>query len=93
VFPQTEAALQSKGAGFTLRPGQYEYPFSFRIPINNNCVPNTGILTKINAANNPFAEAVGEQLRHVRTTLPPSLSGIPGDEASIRYFLKVTVTR
>lgn len=30
---------------------------------------------------------------HLRGTLPPSLSGIPDDEASIRYFLKATVNR
>lgn len=30
--------------------------------------------------------------RHVKRTLPPSMSGFPG-EAEIRYFVKVTVTR
>ena len=30
--------------------------------------------------------------QHVKTTLPPSLSGFPG-EAEIRYFVKVTVAR
>lgn len=29
---------------------------------------------------------------HVKKTLPPSLSGFPG-EAEIRYFVKVTVQR
>lgn len=31
--------------------------------------------------------------RHFPGTLPPSLSGIPNDEAWVRYFLKVTVIR
>lgn len=31
--------------------------------------------------------------RHLPGTLPPSLSGIPNDEAWVRYFLKVTVIR
>lgn len=30
--------------------------------------------------------------RHVKKTLPPSLSGFPG-EADIKYFVKVTVIR
>jgi hypothetical protein len=30
---------------------------------------------------------------HVKGTLPPSLSGIPGDIAWIKYFLKATVNR
>ena len=30
--------------------------------------------------------------RHVRKTLPPSLTGFPG-EAEIKYFVKVTVVR
>lgn len=30
--------------------------------------------------------------KHVKKTLPPSLSGFPG-EAEIRYYVKVTVIR
>jgi len=34
-----------------------------------------------------------QSMRHVKGTLPPSLSGIPGDIAWIKYFLKATVNR
>ena len=30
--------------------------------------------------------------RHVKKTLPPSLNGLPG-EATVHYYVKVTVTR
>ena len=34
-----------------------------------------------------------QSTRHVKGTLPPSLSGIPGDIAWVKYFLKATVNR
>jgi hypothetical protein len=47
-------------------------------------------------SNVSFANAVPEFARaathHIKTTLPPSLAGYPG-EAEVRYFVKVTVNR
>ena len=47
-------------------------------------------------ANISFASAIPEYAKtptsHLRTTLPPSLAGFPG-EAEIKYFVKVTVNR
>lgn len=37
-------------------------------------------------------EVAKDTNRHVRKTLPPSLSGFPG-EADIKYFVKATVIR
>jgi hypothetical protein len=92
VFP-----TQSQGMGgmsYTLRAGQHEYPFRFKIPFNNGC-------------SDPHSQQMGPgsgfgglglgglqqlQYRHVKRTLPPSLTGFPG-EAEIRYYIKVTVQR
>jgi hypothetical protein len=37
-------------------------------------------------------EVAKDTNRHVRKTLPPSLSGFPG-EADIKYFVKATIIR
>ena len=37
-------------------------------------------------------EMARDTTKHVKKTLPPSLSGFPG-EAEIRYFVKATVQR
>ncbi|ESZ94463.1 hypothetical protein SBOR_5181 [Sclerotinia borealis F-4128] len=89
VFPN-KAILNS----YTLRAGQHEYPFRIKLPINNGC-------------HDPASQRIGPgggfgglgiqgmqqmQYRHVKRTLPPSLTGFPG-EAEIRYYVKVTVQR
>lgn len=89
VFPN-KAILNS----YTLRAGQHEYPFRIKLPINNGC-------------HDPASQQMGPgsgfgglgiqgmqqlQYRHVKRTLPPSLTGFPG-EAEIRYYVKVTVQR
>lgn len=42
--------------------------------------------------SNTIPEFAKTATQHVKTTLPPSLAGFPG-EAEIRYFVKVTVNR
>lgn len=95
VFPSANSAAGSpRGLAYTLRAGQHEYPFRFKIPFNNGC-------------HDPHAQQMGPgsgfggfgfggfqqmQYRHVKKTLPPSLTGFPG-EAEIRYYIKVTVQR
>jgi hypothetical protein len=92
VFPGPNNPIP--GGAYTLRAGQHEYPFRFKIPFNNGCAE-------------PHAQQMGPgsgfgglglgglqqmQYRHVKRTLPPSLTGFPG-EAEIRYYVKVTVQR
>jgi len=91
VFP-SEAIREQSTTGFTLKAGQYEYPFTMRIPINVSCTEPGGIINKYPLGMSAADFTQGASL-HTRGTLPPSLSGIPNDEAWIRYFLKVTVNR
>jgi hypothetical protein len=60
---------------------------TLQIPFNNSCAANS--------LHQPML--VGRELarpatRHVKKTLPPTLSGFPG-EADIRYYVKCTVNR
>ncbi|KAF3164595.1 hypothetical protein TWF106_002808 [Orbilia oligospora] len=96
VFPADEVQKQSTSTtGFKLKKGEYKYPFEFRIPINNVCIPQTGILKTLSDLGQGFdpVKETQKQGHHVKTTLPPSLSGIPHDMAWCRYFVKVTLNR
>lgn len=89
VFPSTAPGMSN--AAYTLRPGQHEYPFQFKLPFNNGCSsyadPNMPMPLF------PFGGQAQQLLfKHVKQPLPPSLSGFPG-EAEIRYYVKVTVQR
>ncbi|EEP77270.1 conserved hypothetical protein [Uncinocarpus reesii 1704] len=75
---------------YTLSAGTYEYPFRFKFPFNNDCV-NNNLASNLNMAGIRL-EVARDVNRHVKKTLPPSLSGFPG-EAEIRYYVKVTVVR
>lgn len=61
--------------------------------MNTSChaQPTTAPISNISFANTipEFAKA---PTQHIKSTLPPSLTGFPG-EAEIRYFVKVTVNR
>ncbi|CAZ80023.1 unnamed protein product [Tuber melanosporum] len=98
VFPSPEIRenTSATNSGYTLKPGQYEYPFKLRIPVNSQCTEGQGvggnILQRL-SFDKGTADIARDARRHHPGTLPPSLSGIPGDEALIRYFLKVTVIR
>jgi hypothetical protein len=98
VFPSSEVRenTSTNNSGYTLKPGQYEYPFRIRIPINAVCSEGQGmggnILQRLSFDKGTVDYAKGAQ-KHHHGTLPPSLSGIPNDEAWIRYFLKATVNR
>ncbi len=92
VFPSQD--LQSAAmpnASYTLPAGQHEYPFQFKIPFNNDCSNTNFKPTNFNRANLRL-EVARESRRHVKKTLPPSMSGLPG-QAEIRYYVKVTVQR
>lgn len=92
VFPSTDTGL---GMGsFTLRAGQHEYPFRLKIPFNNGCSDPQSQQMGPGSGFGGFGFGGLQQLqyRHVKRTLPPSLTGFPG-EAEIRYYIKVTVQR
>lgn len=64
----------------------------FQIPFNNACsTHNNSMLTNLNITGLKV-EMAKDTNRHVKKTLPPSLSGFPG-MADIRYYLKATVIR
>ncbi|OCL02014.1 arrestin [Glonium stellatum] len=92
VFPPYQ--LQDDGwnqRSYTLNVGSYEYPFQFKLPFNNACSPANSLATNLNFTGLAM-EVAKSPTHHVRQTLPPSLSGFPG-EAEIRYYVKVTVNR
>lgn len=88
LFPsQNPGRVAATEPAYTLRAGQHEYPFRFKIPLNNGCLdsqPQQVVPGSRFGVQIPYA--------HVRRTLPPSLIGYPG-EAEIRYYVKVTVQR
>ncbi|KAI3326070.1 hypothetical protein HD806DRAFT_489127 [Xylariaceae sp. AK1471] len=100
VYPDDRLAL-------LLQPGQHEFKFNFKVPLNNIChdaraisalmgvggvggVGNAGILGTGGFRTMDGAKQL--MLAHVKTTLPPSLTGFP-QEAEIRYYIKVTIQR
>ncbi|MCJ1476447.1 hypothetical protein MMC13_005113 [Lambiella insularis] len=92
VFPSAELLQQNpNNSSFTLPPGKHEYSFEFKIPFNNACSPNNSMFTNLNVSGARM-EIARDSNSHVKKTLPPTLTGYPG-EAEIRYFLKATVQR
>lgn len=47
VFPPENVRNVSNSKEFTLTPGDYTYPFQFKIPLNNSCVKTLGITNKV----------------------------------------------
>ncbi|KAM0720609.1 hypothetical protein Q7P37_004746 [Cladosporium fusiforme] len=93
VFPPADV-LEGRAGGknaYTLPPGSHEYPWKFKLPFNNACHTQKSVI-----ASSPLAslglEAPKAATNHAHKTLPPTLSGFPG-EAEIRYFVKATVGR
>ncbi|KAI1501457.1 hypothetical protein F5X99DRAFT_382555 [Biscogniauxia marginata] len=85
------------GASVTFDPGQHEFKFNFKVPLNNICHDPKAMsaLMGIGGIGTGFRTMDGTKqlmLRHVRATLPPSLTGFP-QEAEIRYYIKVTIQR
>ncbi|KAK0509092.1 hypothetical protein JMJ35_008463 [Cladonia borealis] len=90
VFPTQELLRASGGSGnYTLPGNTYRYPFQFKIRLNNDCSNNNSVLTNLSPLRLEMARNTD---RHVKKTLPPTLSGLPG-EAEIRYYVKATVQR
>lgn len=108
VYPDANTPSSSMGGmPGVLYPGSNEFPFRFKMPLNNICwnpqamAALNGIAGVGGSANvglfglGGFRTMDGTKqlmLRHVKSTLPPSFTGFPR-EAEIRYYLKVTVQR
>lgn len=110
VYPN-ETSASSMAVGVmpgVLHPGQHEFRFKFKMPLNNICGSPKAMaaLNGIGGIGGPanssnffglagFRTMDGSKqmlLQHVRTTMPPSLTGFPR-KAEIRYFVKVTIQR
>ncbi|KAK9791270.1 hypothetical protein AB5N19_08848 [Seiridium cardinale] len=110
VYPDRRSAASVAVGAMpgVLNPGQHEFRFGFKVPLNNICGdPNAmaalngigGVGGPLNSSNffglAGFRTMDGSKqlmLQHVRTTLPPSLTGFPR-KAEIRYYIKVTIQR
>lgn len=62
-----------------------------QLPFNNACASERSQLGAMSISGSGV-EVTKPALGHVKKTLPPTLSGFPG-EAEIRYFVKATVRR
>ncbi|KAI9167547.1 hypothetical protein HJFPF1_03675 [Paramyrothecium foliicola] len=109
VFPDDyHQSSASPYGSFPLQPGEHEFPFKFKLPVNNAC-GNPIAMSKLGGmgglggfGSGPGLFGMGGVrvmdgtkqlfLSHVTRTLPPSLTGYPM-EAEIRYYVKVTVQR
>ncbi|KAF2753180.1 hypothetical protein EJ05DRAFT_523333 [Pseudovirgaria hyperparasitica] len=91
VWPPQHMHGQVTKNSFTLNAGQYDWPFEFKIPLNNQCWQQTGYQPAVTFGGLQM-EIAKPPTQHTKQTLPPTLNGFPG-EAEIRYFVKVTVAR
>ncbi|PNY29416.1 Uncharacterized protein TCAP_00672 [Tolypocladium capitatum] len=109
VFPdEYHSSTSSPYGAFPLQPGEHEFPFKFKLAINNAC-SDPMAMSRIGGLGGVGGFASGGGLfgmggvrvmdgskqlflKHVTRTLPPSLTGYPM-EAEIRYYIKVTVQR
>ncbi|KAI0095326.1 hypothetical protein F4814DRAFT_436576 [Daldinia grandis] len=85
------------GVGLPFQPGQHEFKFNFKLPLNNICHDEKamGALLGLGGLGSGFRTMDGTKqlmLQHVKATLPPSLTGFP-QEAEILYYIKVTIQR
>ncbi|KAK6461635.1 hypothetical protein DFJ63DRAFT_297869 [Scheffersomyces coipomensis] len=54
VFPPDNVRQVSQAKEFTLTPGNYSYPFEFKLPLNNSCVKLQGVTNKISFNKKTF---------------------------------------
>ncbi|KAK9457267.1 hypothetical protein V1511DRAFT_493167 [Dipodascopsis uninucleata] len=92
LFPpeniQKNVSSSSSFKGYTINPGEYVYPFSFKMPLNSKCEDPSSLISKLVSAKNLQNMSPGRV--HIIDTLPPSVSH---PNVSIRYYIKATVAR
>ncbi|KXJ92048.1 arrestin [Microdochium bolleyi] len=107
IFPTQDTRYNGPGGSSIFQPGQHSFPFSFKMPLNNICHDPKAMSMLIGvggmgAPGNPGMLGLGGfrtmdgtrqlMLQHVKSTLPPSLTGFHA-QAEIRYYIKVTIQR
>lgn len=98
VFPPENVRKVSQAKDFTLTAGNYSYPFSFTIPLNNSCSKILGVTNMILFNKKSFDVVLNnnklndDSLYHSTNQLPPSFTK-DNDTASVKYFVKVTGAR
>ncbi|CCH46969.1 hypothetical protein BN7_6576 [Wickerhamomyces ciferrii] len=96
IFPPKNVRQVSSAKEFTLTPGEYEYDFEFKLPLESSCgsnnAPTNGITNKFQVVRRNSDQLNSNNSAHFRGPLPPSLSDL-GELGQINYFLKVTVKR
>lgn len=80
LFPPSDVRQLGSGTtgkdGFTLAPGRYQYPFEFRIPVNNDCTDTKNFISKLTEST--------DAKKHISATLPPSCDDT--EFATIKYL-------
>ena len=69
---------------YTMQGGEYQMPFSFRLPLQTGCHPSS----KLNLDTLVSFSSTGT--KHVQASLPPSMGGLP-DFAGIIYYIKAEI--
>jgi len=107
VFPKPDTPMNGPGGSSMFNPGQHAFRFSFKMPLNNICHDPKAMSSLIGVGGmlgpgqsgmlglGGFRTMDGTRqlmLRHVKSTLPPSLTGFHA-QAEIRYYIKVTIQR
>ncbi|KAL1296585.1 hypothetical protein AAFC00_000082 [Neodothiora populina] len=92
VLEEKQSTIIAGKTTFTLPPGQHEYPFRFKFPFNNDCTASSSMNPTVSLFGGLNVDVARIPPKHVKGTLPPTLTGFPG-EAEIRYYLKTTVNR
>ncbi|ORY75737.1 hypothetical protein BCR37DRAFT_383811 [Protomyces lactucae-debilis] len=98
VFPDPQLKQTSSASSFTLQEGKHSWPFSFQIPINNDCKQASrsqgqnalGALLNGQSPMSSYDQQV-DSYQHVQQILPPSLAG--SEDVWVRYFVKAVVQR
>lgn len=80
VFPPDNVRQVSNAREFTLTPGNYSYPFQFKLPLNNSCVKLLGITNKVLFSKQNFSLVLnnGNFNRGVLRNLAQQYVPVPG---------------
>lgn len=88
IFPIKE----SKSKELSLSPGEHDFQFNIKIPLNNSCYDGLTNNKNFNMFSKSNSNLSLDVPNHRLQTLPPSLSDLK-PYASIYYYLKVIIKR